>query len=404
MRLAAQRHVALSLPQYSLKCSESDQLSKAADELDYVRFGFFGETGGLLSVVKRSVRDQVSEPQSQLASEELGDALWYLVVVAKIVGVDPNALGAACIRELRKRAGDNDTAPGLPISFRHIDGVLEAHRGEWDISRVHQLGVLANCAGVMASTAHEQLTSMSRPAATQHLGKILAEWALACSTFDLKVEDVAAENLRKIADRWPSETVYSPPFDPKDRYPEYERFPKRLRIEFIERNEGGRSYVVQQLHGVNIGDRLTDNSNEPDDYRFHDVFHLAYVAHLGWSPVLRSLLKLKRKSQPTVDENEDGARAIIIEEGIATWIFNHARSRDYYEGVAQGRLDYGLLKQIKSMVDGYEVDACPLWQWELAILRGFEVFRQLRENRGGIVTVDTISHSLSFSKSKRHTR
>ncbi|MEN2469325.1 hypothetical protein [Burkholderia sp. GS2Y] len=63
-------------------------------------------------------------------------------------------------------------------------------------------------------------------------------------------------------------------------------------------------------------------------------FHLAYVAHLGWSPVIRALLKLKRKSDPKLDENEDGARAAIIEEGIATWIFNHADHHDFYENMS----------------------------------------------------------------------
>ena len=42
---------------------------------------------------------------------------------------------------------------------------------------------------------------------------------------------------------------------------------------------------------------------------FHDVFHLAYAAVLGWSPTTRALLKIKRKSRPEIDENEDGARA-----------------------------------------------------------------------------------------------
>ncbi|RUL70566.1 hypothetical protein EKH80_20210 [Dyella choica] len=226
----------------------------------------------------------------------------------------------------------------------------------------------------------------------------MAEWALACHTFDLKVEDVAYENLAKTANRWPSEQAFLPFFDPSERYPEYEQFPRVFSIDFVERIEGGRTYVVQRLQDVNIGDRLTDNSNEPDDYRFHDVFHLAYVAYLGWSPVLRGLLKLKRKSQPKIDENEDGARATIIEEGIATWIFNHAKRRDHYENVAQGKLDYGLLKQIKSMVEGYEVEACPLWQWEMAILRGFEVFRMLKSNRGGRVTVNMNDHTLTYEE------
>jgi hypothetical protein len=177
---------------------------------------------------------------------------------------------------------------------------------------------------------------------------------------------------------------------------EHEQIPRHLQIEFIERGGRNSGHVVQRLREVYIGDRLTDNSNEPDDYRFHDVFHLAYVAHLGWSPVIRSLLKVKRKSKPAVDENEDGARAMIIEEGIATWIFNHAKKREFYKGIEVGKLDYGLLKQVHSMVSGYQVDKCPLWQWEKAILEGFRVFRELREHRGGMVTVDMIKHTLTF--------
>lgn len=398
MSSAKRRGAVLSLPEYALKSSTSNQLDKGPDELDYLRFGFFGEVGGLLSAVKRTMRDQLSESQSQLASEELGDSLWYLFAVAKALGISPDDLGIECIRELRKRAQDKDTTPKLPITFRHIDGVMDSHRGEWDIHRVSQLGVLANAAGVLTSTAREQLVSMSKPAINQHLGKILAEWALACNIFDLKAEDVASENLAKTADRWPSKQVFLPFFDPSSRYPDYEQLPRDFSIEFIERIDDGRSYVVQRLRGVNIGDRLTDNSNEPDDYRFHDVFHLAYVAYLGWSPVLRGLLKLKRKSKSKIDENEDGARAMIIEEGIATWIFNHAKRRDHYENVAPGKLDYSLLKQIKSMVEGYEVEACPLWQWEMAILKGFEVFRMLQSNRGGIVTVNMNTHSLTYTE------
>lgn len=398
------RKAPLSLPQYALKSSESNRFNKSDEELDNLRFGFFGEVGGLLAAVKRSVRDQLNESQSELASEELGDALWYLFGVASALGIRADDLGMECIRELRKRAQDKDTTPRLPITFRHIDGVIHSHRGEWDTSRVQQLGALANCAGVLASTSREQLLSMSQPMATQHVGKILAEWALSCGIFDIETEDVASDNLNKIASRWPSDRAFSQPFDPKGRYPEHERFPRKFDIEFIERTQGKRKYVVQRLLGVNIGDPLTDNSHEEDDYRFHDVFHLAYIAYLGWSPVLRGLLKLKRKSRPEVDENEDGARAMIIEEGIATWIFNHAKHRSLYADVSPGKLDYGLLKQIKSMVEGYEVQACPLWQWEVAILEGFSVFRQLTQNRGGIVTVNMKTHSLTYSKLRRHTK
>jgi hypothetical protein len=89
---------------------------------------------------------------------------------------------------------------------------------------------------------------------------------------------------------------------------------------------------------------------------------------------------------------------MIIEEGIATWIFNHAKQRDLYADVLAGKLEYGLLKQVQGMVSGFEVAACPLWQWELAILDGFRVFRELQkpEHRGGMVVVDMVNHNLTF--------
>ena len=176
----------------------------------------------------------------------------------------------------------------------------------------------------------------------------------------------------------------------------YEQLPARLEVEFLQRKVGNRIVVVQQIKGLNIGDPLTDNSHRPDGYRFHDIFHLAYAAHLGWSPVIRALLKVKRKSDPQIDENEDGARAIIIEEGIATWIFNHAKGHKNYAQVEPGRLEYGLLKQVRGMVDGFQAVSCPLWQWEFAILDGFRVFRDLLAHKGGTVVADLNKHSLTY--------
>ena len=391
----------LSLPEYALKAQETNRFENLPDEFDNVRFGYFGEVGGLLAAVKKSGRDQLNESQSQLAAEELGDALWYLVGTAKFMGVSTDDFGEQCIRALRRQFGDNERQPVIPTSFRQIDGILDTHREGWDLDRNRQLGALAHSAGVLASTSRGQLEGMSPPTRSEHFGKLLAEWAVTCACFDLHVEDVARENLEKIASRWPGgNKVYWPFFDLEDDYPEHERLPREFDIEFIERGSPANGHVVQRLNGVYIGDRLTDNSNEPDDYRFHDVFHLAYIAYLGWSPVVRGLLKRKRKSKPKVDENEDGARAMIIEEGIATWIFNDAKRRKFYEDVAVGKLDYALLKQIKSMVEGYEVERCHLWQWELAILNGFEVFRLLRQHRGGIVSINMNQHTLTFTASK----
>jgi hypothetical protein len=208
--------------------------------------------------------------------------------------------------------------------------------------------------------------------------------------------------LKKIRSRWPGDTpVYHKFFD--DGLSEFEQFP---RIEFdmhfvqIVPLDGGSPYVIQRLNGVNIGDRLTDNRADPDGYRFHDVFHMAYMTHLGWSPVIRSLLKLKRKSNRKIDEEQDGARAAIIEEAISTWIFNHAHARDFFAKKETGRLSYDLLKQVQQMVTGYEVEDCPLWQWERAILDGFSIFRLLTEHGGGIVRINLGERTIKFVRSE----
>ena len=334
-----------------------------------------------------------------MAAEELGDALWYLTAMAKAQKLDSQLLGHSCLAFLRKRFNEGEHDGHDEVSFRQIDGIVSLHGSDLAARRGHLLGELARMSGEVVGHGDRLQLGIGQTTRADLLGQLLALLGLVCAAFTLRLEDVARDNLNKTHLRWPGpKPNYLQPFD--DDFPEHEQLPRRLPVEFVERTGSGGPYVLLRLDGVHVGDRLTDNRHEPDDYRFHDVFHLAYVAHLGWSPVIRALLKVKRKSKPVIDENEDGARAMIIEEGIATWIFNHAKRRGFYEDVAEGKLDYGLLKQVHGMVTGYEVHACPLWQWEKAILEGFRVFRELRkpENRGGRVTVDMTKHQLTFGK------
>ena len=387
----------LTIAQYAAKANETDRFADVPGGSSKLTFGFFGEVGGLLAALKKVNRDRLLESETEVAGEEIGDALWYLVAMAKAQAVDPQVLGLGCLASLRKRFNENDNDGRGAVSFRQIDGIIDFHGSDLEAHRVELLGELARMSGEVVGHGSQPQFALGHSTHADLLGQLLGMLGLVCASFMLKLEDVARDNLVKIHGRWPGPGgAYVSAFD--DDFPEHEQLPRGLPMEFIERGAPGGTYVVQRLHGVHIGDRLTDNSNEPDDYRFHDVFHLAYVAHLGWSPVIRALLKVKRKSRPVIDENQDGARAMIIEEGIATWIFNHAKKRHFYEDVEPGKLDYGLLKQVHSMVNGYEVDACPLWQWEQAILEGFRVFRELRkpEHRGGTVIVDTTNHTLTF--------
>ena len=140
--------------------------------------------------------------------------------------------------------------------------------------------------------------------------------------------------------------------------------------------------------------RLTDNAYDPDGYRFHDVFHFAYAAVLGWSPITRALLRRKRKSRPLLDEVEDGGRAAVIEEGVAALAFNYARRHRMLVGVST--LDFQLLRTIKDMTSHLEVSQCTTGEWERAILQGFKVWRAVLAARGGRIAINLDQRSIDY--------
>ena len=228
----------------------------------------------------------------------------------------------------------------------------------------------------------------------EELGDLLWYLANVSSKFDLELEEIAEDNLKKCRDRWGwrnSEQTDGYIFDRS--FPEQERLPRQFEVEIVEEaNENNSVKMKAFIDGVQIGNDLTDNSYSDDGYRFHDIFHFSYAAVLGWSPVIRSNLKRKRKSHPRTDEVEDGGRAIAIEEGISALVFSYAKDRQFLEGVST--LDYQLLKTIKNMTSHLEVSDCSLGDWEKAILSGYEVWRQVEKNRGGKVIVNLDARSI----------
>lgn len=364
---------------------------------DQLRFGLFGEVGGLLALVKKEHRDL--EPADHNAiTEEIGDTLWYLANVAQQYDTSLQAAGACAMNVLQARMCITRTFPD-EVTFEEFDALLQlSSRKLTELDRLQHLRELAAHAGMLLSSSPSATDLLSAPPQNL-LGELLADLAMVAALFGQRLADISEANLRKIQSRWPgANPVHLPLFD--NDILEFEQFPREFEMHYVEVvPDDGSPYVIQRIGGeINVGDRLTDNRADPDGYRFHDVFHLAYMTHLGWSPVIRALLKLKRKSDPNIDENQDGARAAIIEEAISTWVFNHARARNFFADKEPGRMNYDLLKQVHSMVSGYEVECCPLWQWELAILDGFKVFRKLTEHGGGIVKVNLNARTLEFTE------
>ena len=225
----------------------------------------------------------------------------------------------------------------------------------------------------------------------EELGDLLWYVATVASKFDLRLADVARENLSKVRARWGNPKA---PRSFDAGFPEGERLPRKFVAELISIEEGGQQHVRASVNGAQFGDVLTDNSYRPDGYRFHDVFHLAYAAVLEWSPITRALLSRKRRSRPELDEVEDGGRAAAIEEGVAALVFDYGRRHEMLQGVVA--LDYELLRTVKRMTAHLEVGPCTTSEWEDAILQGFEVWRRVVGGQGGCVAVDLDTRRIQY--------
>lgn len=231
----------------------------------------------------------------------------------------------------------------------------------------------------------------SKAKVREELGDVLWYVAAVADQFGLDLEDIAAANLGKINDRWKPSAAGRPL--PDDGFPEHEQLPRSGEIALeLEVDASGRTRAKISFNGESFGDELTDASHIEDGYALHDVFHLAYAAVLGWSPVTRMLLKRKRKSVPRIDEAEDGGRAIAIEEGISALVFSYASEHDYLEGLEH--VDHQLLRTIQAMVAHLEVSTRRAADWEQAILIGFSAWRTVRAGRGGIVEFDLEARTL----------
>lgn len=226
----------------------------------------------------------------------------------------------------------------------------------------------------------------------EELGDLLWYIANVATKFGLTLEDIASINLRKTQDRWGDQDSSSVNFDAG--YDAHESFPRRFEVELSEVLVKGKKKIRARIDGKKIGDDLTDNADDPDGYRFHDVFHLAYVAVLGWSPVIRKLLKRKRKSRVDIDEVQDGGRAQVIDEGVAALVFEYAKGHKWLEGVSE--LDYHLLRTIKGITSLLEVRKRSMGEWQRAILMGFKVWREVLANEGGRILVDMDAKDLKY--------
>lgn len=368
-------HSTMLIDDYVRQVAPTDRMPA---DIRPVFFGLFGEVGGIMTATKKHHREgAVFVGFRRMVEEEFGDTLWYLTALCRRLGLSLEAL-------LDKVVSGEDYTSTLAAS--------DIENGT--VSRIvipRQVAALDDALLTLGDAAAHLLQLSGDPTqAEAALVPFIDCYLKTLQVSGLSFGDVARSNLAKTRGRFvTTELVNLPTFD--DRFEAEEQLPERFEIEITQR-KSGQSYL--RWNGVFVGDPLTDNIQDADHYRFHDVFHFAHAAILHWSPVMRALIKQKRKSDKIVDEAQDGGRAIVVEEGLTAWIFSRSKELDYFEN--QKSVSFDMLKTIADFVRGYEVDQCPLNLWERAILDGYAVFRQVRANQGGVVIGDRKARTIGY--------
>jgi NTP pyrophosphatase (non-canonical NTP hydrolase) len=217
---------------------------------------------------------------------------------------------------------------------------------------------------------------------------------------NLSLEEILSDNVRKTRERFlrPATPPPHPLFD--GNVSAGQQLPRSLDITFTDTLVEGKGKLPVQTVRIYrgneaVGDPLDDNSDDDDNYRYHDVFHLAHMAVLGWSPVMRSLLKMKRNTDRDVDRIQDGGRAIAVEEGMTAYVFSMARAHSFFSTAAAVPAE--IVKACQAMTAHLEVSRRSAQDWEYAILAGYRMFEELTANKGGTVHLNLQARTITYS-------
>jgi len=221
------------------------------------------------------------------------------------------------------------------------------------------------------------------------LGDVLWYVAEIATHYGIQLSEIAEINLDK------SKYLFHGNDEILDqKAPKAQQFPKKFSLTF----EPSGAKVHIRVEGAPFGDPLDDNAHDDDGYRFHDIFHFAYMTRLGWSPVARQQLGLKRKYDLNIDRIEDGARSVFLEEGISVFIFNqNTRTADGVSAFSDRKnIPFSVLSAIKIMTKGLEVKNRDVTAWRDAIAMGFQNFDKLTRNNGGRISCDLVSKKMKY--------
>ncbi len=432
----------MDIDEYQQLVLSTDQSKPASpeDRKKIMVYGLIGEIGSVVSELKKHLLKEdpsqvVIDNNSRLA-EELGDCIWYVTSLCIIHQLSlktdvmfqnlerikaypsernhaPIPLFDAILKEDDQNVESELAALGSTdnLTFDEYQRIasLTARESGTALAETCLAFLLRHAAQIQRSRLPENEIKMMGGAQIRDTSDVLGDivWHLSAiaSIYNLTLGEIVAVNARKTQfrhDKRPE--TRTTPHDESWPNPN-QKFPRKFKVVFISRTNGrARMYY----NNAQIGDDLTDNALEEDGYRFHDVMHLANVAHLGWSPVLRKLMGIKRKDDKKIDEAEDGARAAIVEEAIVKIIHSEGCRLALSRGAEiagpnrsalftdEDEISFSFLKLLKDQVKGLEVEKNKFWEWESAIREGYQVFDELERAGQGTVIVDMVDRHLSY--------
>jgi hypothetical protein len=325
----------------------------------------------LLSCLSRAAVDttasyiQAGPDMKERVAIRLGDTLWYVAAVARRLDLSLSALARKTL---------NGTH--VPSFDAYTSLISSDNRNKTDLPAILLNGL--SRAAIDSTSGYVQ-AEMDKEKVANGLGETLRHIAAVAHRLDLSLSAIAFNNIEKTTKLFGSSTSAPKFFD--DNLNADEQLPRliSLRISEFERNElltVRLAVETKENIWLPIGNPLNDNAYYNDDYRFHDVLHLAYMATLGWSPVMRALFGVKRKSKASIDRVEDGARAALLEEALTGFIYEAATDNRFFENTTH--LERHLLLTVKRLTRGLEVGVRTYEQWNLSILAGYRAFRALK--------------------------
>lgn len=193
------------------------------------------------------------------------------------------------------------------------------------------------------------------------------------------------------------------------------KIPPVFEVHFEEFQKQAVPHVRLFIDGVQLGDDLNDNIKGDDGFRYHDAFHLSYLAHTGHSTVIAALLDERKAIQKSnlVIRNPD---CIIVTDKGERFEFNgqhrfHDKRKKFEEyaallvmGERQSQLFFdknGVAK--KELYDNLamfertlNIRVTSRKKWEAIVREAHENVDHLILNKGGILVCDQTIKKVTY--------